>query len=186
MITITDPHGRRLELHGDWQGQPRGTLIYDAAEGIPGGVPIRGEKTRRWGTGTVPDRVTRDGRTMTIGGWAHFGRGRADLVLDAVDRISGCRVVGYEMHMGRTTGPDCARPFAYIPQPDGATSTDGGVAGTYLHGLFASNAFRSAWLAGFGMSSALDYGAGVDEVLDRLALHLEIHLDIERLLGLAR
>ena len=89
MITITDPHGRRLELHGDWQGQPRGSLIYDAAEGIPGGVPIRGEKTHRWGTGTVPDRVTRDGRTMTIGGWAHFGRGRADLVLAAADRLTG-------------------------------------------------------------------------------------------------
>ncbi|RCW88680.1 cobyric acid synthase [Paracoccus lutimaris] len=97
----------------------------------------------------------------------------------------GQPIEGYEIHMGRTTGPDCARPFAHIPQPDGAVSSDGRVAGTYLHGLFASDAFRAAWLSGFGTSSALDYGAGVDKVLDRLAQHLEAHLDVDRLLALA-
>ena len=97
----------------------------------------------------------------------------------------GQRIEGYEIHMGRTLGPDCARPFAHIPQPDGAVSADGRVAGTYLHGLFASDAFRAAWLAGLGQSSALDYGAGVEEVLDRLAAHLETHLDVGRLFALA-
>ena len=98
----------------------------------------------------------------------------------------GQPIDGYEIHMGRTSGPDCLRPFAHIPQPDGASSPDGRVSGTYLHGLFASDAFRAAWLARFGTDSALDYGAGVEDVLDRLATHLETHLDIARLFALAR
>ena len=101
-------------------------------------------------------------------------------------RALGQPIEGYEIHMGRTTGPDCTRAFAHIPQPDGAISPDGRVAGTYLHGLFADNAFRAAWLAGFGANSALDYGAGVEDVLDRLAIHLETHLNIEQLFALAQ
>lgn len=95
-------------------------------------------------------------------------------------------IAGYEIHMGRSEGADCARPFAHIPQPDGATSPDGRIAGTYLHGLFAEDGFRAAWLGRLGHESALDYGAGVETVLDRLAEHLETHLDIERMLALAR
>ncbi|SMG47199.1 cobyric acid synthase [Paracoccus sp. J56] len=98
----------------------------------------------------------------------------------------GAPVEGYEIHMGRTEGPDCARPFAHIPGPDGAGSPCGRVAGTYLHGLFTGDAFRAAWLAQFDAVSALNYGAGVDDVLDRLAEHLEAHLDIDRLLSFAR
>ncbi|MFO1164984.1 MAG: cobyric acid synthase [Paracoccus sp. (in: a-proteobacteria)] len=100
-------------------------------------------------------------------------------------RALGQPIEGYEIHLGRTAGPDSARPFAHIPAPDGAISADGRVAGTYLHGLFSDNAFRAVWLAQAGVASALDYGAGVDQVLDRLAAHLETHLDIERMLMLA-
>ena len=100
-------------------------------------------------------------------------------------RALGQPIEGYEIHLGRTAGPDSVRPFAHIPAPDGAISADGRVAGTYLHGLFSDNAFRAVWLAQAGVASALDYGAGVDQVLDRLAAHLETHLDIERMLMLA-
>lgn len=98
----------------------------------------------------------------------------------------GQAIEGYEIHMGRTVGADCARPFAHIPQPDGATSPDGRVAGTYLHGLFAGDGFRAAWLAQLGAASVLDYGAGVDQVLDRLADHLEAYLEVDRMLDLAK
>ena len=100
-------------------------------------------------------------------------------------RALGQSIEGYEIHMGRSAGADCARPFAQIPDPDGAISPDGRISGTYLHGLFASDGFRAAWLDGFGQQSALDYGAGVEEVLDRLAAHLETHLDLDRLFALA-
>ena len=106
----------------------------------------------------------------------------------AVHRASGLKVEGYEIHIGRTGGPDCARPFATLDgRPEGATSTDGRVTGSYLHGMFTDDAFRTAWLRGFGAkASGLAYAAGVEGVLDDLADHLERHLDVGALLALAR
>lgn len=95
---------------------------------------------------------------------------------------------GYEMHIGRTTGPDCARPFAeYSGSADGAMSADGQVVGTYLHGLFTNDRQRTAWLRRLGAEPAgIDYEAGIDAILDRLAAHMAQHLDLTGLLRLAR
>ena len=60
------------------------------------------------------------------------------------------------------------------------------MAGCYVHGLFASDGFRKAWLAGFGRRSTLAYEAGVEATLDALADHCEAHLDIDRILAIAR
>ena len=100
---------------------------------------------------------------------------------------SGLSLTGYEIHLGSTTGADCQRPFAHIGErPDGALSRDGRVTGTYLHGCFASDGFRRAFLAGLGATGGdLHYGAAVENALDALARHLEAHLDIDRLLALA-
>lgn len=113
-----------------------------------------------------------------------------DKRLEAVSGSSfdGVSLVGYEMHVGRTTGPDCAQPFSVVGgKADGALSRDGRICGTYLHGLFADDRQRSAWLERLGGgASGLNYEAGVDEVLDRLAAHMEKHLDLDGLLRLAR
>jgi adenosylcobyric acid synthase len=96
---------------------------------------------------------------------------------------------GYEMHMGVTTGPDCARPFARLADgaADGAVSADGRIAGTYVHGLFADDRQRSAWLSRLGAGpSAIAHDALVETTLDRLAAHVAAHLDLDRLLKLAR
>lgn len=100
---------------------------------------------------------------------------------------SGLEVQGYEIHIGRTDGPDRARPFAHMDHhPEGATSTDGRVTGTYLHGLFAADAFRAAWLTALGATAGgMGYGATVDSTLDALAAHLETHMDVDGLLALA-
>jgi adenosylcobyric acid synthase len=101
----------------------------------------------------------------------------------------GASFFGYEMHMGVTEGPDRARPFAHLADgsPEGAVSADGRVIGTYIHGLFADDRQRSAWLARFAAGSAnVAYDALVEETLDALAAHLAAHLDIDRLLKLAR
>jgi len=94
----------------------------------------------------------------------------------------------YEIHIGHTEGPDCARPFAWVGEaPEGALSADGRVQGSYLHGLFSSDAFRSAFLARIGLSgSGEPYRAKIESALDALADHIETHLDVEGLLALAR
>ena len=106
-----------------------------------------------------------------------------------LERVTGTAlgqtVTGYEIHMGRTTGPDCARPFAHVPGPDGAVSRDGRIMGTYLHGLFSDDGFRAAWLARLGAASQPGYEAGVDRVLDDLADHLEANLNVAGLLSVA-
>jgi adenosylcobyric acid synthase len=96
---------------------------------------------------------------------------------------------GYEMHMGVTDGPDRVRPFARLAGgvAEGAISTDGRVIGTYIHGLFADDAQRSAWLARLGGDqSGAVYDASIEDTLDRLAAHLEAHIDVDRLLELSR
>ncbi|MCF6272317.1 MAG: cobyric acid synthase [Rhodobacteraceae bacterium] len=101
---------------------------------------------------------------------------------------SGAVVSGYEIHIGSTHGPDRARPIFNVKgQPEGATSANGQVGGTYLHGLFSEDSFRDAWLRAQGADgSGLAYGAGVEEALDALADHIEAHLDLDTLLELAR
>jgi adenosylcobyric acid synthase len=100
---------------------------------------------------------------------------------------TGAAIRGYEIHLGRSEGGDCARPLLDIEgRADGASSADGRVQGTYVHGLFAGDAFRKAWLAHFGIASSLAYEARIESTLDALADHLETHLDIEQMLKIAR
>ena len=94
---------------------------------------------------------------------------------------------GYEIHLGRTDGPDRARPVALIEGvPDGATSADGRVFGTYLHGLFGADLFRRRFLAQFGVEGGGDYRAGVEAALDAIAARLEEHLDCDAIFAAAR
>jgi adenosylcobyric acid synthase len=95
---------------------------------------------------------------------------------------------GYEMHIGETNGPDCARPLLRFADGrlDGAVSADGRVMGAYVHGLFADNRQRAAWLAMLGTASGIDYEAEVERTLDLLADHCEAYLDCDALLAAAR
>ena len=100
---------------------------------------------------------------------------------------TGAPVRGYEIHLGRTEGADSARPVVTIgDRPDGATSADGRVQGTYVHGLFGSDQFRRAWLAQFAVASAVAYDGTVERAIDALADHLAAHLDIDAILAIAR
>ena len=106
----------------------------------------------------------------------------------ATDLASGTAVAGYEMHLGRTEGPDRARPLLDIGgRGEGAQSRDGRIAGTYVHGLFASDAFRRAYLAGFGVTAGgAAYEDVVERTLDTLADHLEACLDVAAIEAIAR
>ena len=102
---------------------------------------------------------------------------------------SATPVHGYEMHVGVTEGPGLTRPLLDLDgRWEGALSEDGQVAGCYLHGLFAADGFRTAFLGGLKAraTSGLAYDAQVEAVLDRLAAHLEAHLDLDRVLAIAQ
>jgi adenosylcobyric acid synthase len=101
----------------------------------------------------------------------------------------GVAFSGYEMHIGVTRGPALTRPFAHLADgtPEGAISADGRVIGTYIHGLFADDRQRAAWLGRFAAGpSQVAYEAQVERTLDALAAHLGAHLDLDRVLTLAR
>ena len=100
---------------------------------------------------------------------------------------TGAALEGYEIHLGTTAGPGCARPFALLEgRPDGAISPSGQVMGSYLHGCFGSDEFRAKFLLSLGVqASSMRFEQTVEETLDALAQHLESHLDLDRLLALA-
>lgn len=157
--------GRVLGLCGGYQMLGKRLADPDGIEGRPG-------STEGLGLLDVDTRLTGEKRLEAVAG-----------------ESSGVPFSGYEMHMGTTAGPDCARPFARLADgsADGAVSADGLVMGTYVHGLFADDRQRAAWIERLGgTASALHYEAGVEAVLDAFAAHLEAHLDIDRLLTIAR
>jgi adenosylcobyric acid synthase len=103
--------------------------------------------------------------------------------IDGLDWI-GRPVQGYEIHMGRTSGPDCSRPMLTLDHvADGAINANGTVMGCYLHGLFDSDRFRAGFL---GRSESRSWAAAVDTALDDLARHLAQHVDVDGLLDLAK
>ena len=108
---------------------------------------------------------------------------------------AGWPVSGYEIHLGETTGADTSRPRVTLGdgRADGAVSRDGRVMGCYMHGLFASDAYRGGWLgANLGASlgegeakSVLCFDDAIEDVLERLGDHLETHGDIAALARIA-
>ncbi|WP_423069291.1 cobyric acid synthase [Devosia sp. CN2-171] len=111
-----------------------------------------------------------------------------ELRVEAATHVASAQSIsGYHMHMGVTSGTGLDRPFARIGNAaDGAVSADGSVMGTYLHGLFAADDFRRSFLSAAAATSTLAYERMVEQTLDGLAAHLERHLDLDYILGLAR
>ncbi|NTU79711.1 MAG: cobyric acid synthase [Chloroflexales bacterium] len=113
--------------------------------------------------------------------------------IDTRDIKTGCRVAGYEMHMGMTAGPGLERPWLMLDagdghtRPEGAVSANGRVMGAYIHGLFGADAFRSRWLTDQGgRASTLAFEARTEAAIEALADHCERNLDLDALLALAR
>ena len=143
---------------------------------------------------TIADPLGIEGRAQTVQG---LGLLDIDTVLGGAKRLArregieiatDMPVAGYEMHLGTTTGPGLARPMLRLGAiTDGCVSEDGLVAGCYLHGLFAGDGFRRAFLAGHGaVLGEVCYQRQVETTLDALADHLERSLDLEGLLAAAR
>ena len=103
--------------------------------------------------------------------------------------VSGEPVAGYEIHMGETHGPDLVRPMLHLDTGDeGARDESGRVEGTCLHGLFANDGWRRAWLERMGAAtdSSWSYDAATDRALGDIATDLSTMLDTEALFAAAR
>jgi adenosylcobyric acid synthase len=100
---------------------------------------------------------------------------------------TGDTVRGYEIHIGETSGADCDQAWLSLDgRPEGAATSNGQIMGCYLHGLFTADAFRSAFLAQIGKPMArYNYSDSVERTLDALADHLESHMNLDQLIGLA-
>jgi adenosylcobyric acid synthase len=119
---------------------------------------------------TVADPDGIEGPAATVAG---LGLLDVDTVLtsdktltEVMGETLGAPFRGYEIHLGRTSGPDTTRPVTRFAdgRADGATSADGLVAGSYVHGLFGEAAARHVLIAA----------------------ELEVHVDIDALLALSR
>lgn len=153
--------------------------------GLCGGYQMLGK--------TVADPEGIEGPPATVDG---LGLLDVDTVLKGDKRLvsvtgksfDGIDLSGYEMHVGETTSGTDSLPFSKIDgHEDGAVSPDGRIFGTYIHGLFSDDRQRSAWLERLGgQNTELNYDGQVDAILDRLAAHMEQHLDLDRLLAIAR
>jgi len=97
-------------------------------------------------------------------------------------------VSGYEIHLGLTDGPDCAQaPVILEGRPDGASSPDGRIWGTYLHGIFSSGGFRRKFLQMLGGDSdGKTHNEKIDKALDNIAETLERTIDIDAIFALAQ
>ncbi len=97
-----------------------------------------------------------------------------------LDRIWGSKLLGYEIHMGKTTSPTPAF------WDDGCVDENGTIIGTYLHGLFENDAFRDALMAYACERKGITYEppATTSDPYDDLADVISSALDIDAIVAL--
>ncbi|MCZ2110040.1 MAG: cobyric acid synthase [Dehalococcoidia bacterium] len=154
--------GERIDDPAGFEGEPGGT------EGL-GWLPLR----TRFGEG----KVTRQS-AMTV-----------DAARGLLEHAGGIQVEGYEIHAGETQmRPDAVAARLDDGTPIGAVDASGQVFGCYLHGLFASDAFRQAVLRHVATARGKRYEPtvqlGADAAFDRLADVLRSSLNLPAIFGL--
>ena len=185
--------------HGILQAQRQGVPVL----GICGGYQMLGDTLIdevESGLGTLPGL----GLLNTVTRFApHKTTTQATATLDGalpgcLAAVSGMALRGYEIHMGETTLLDGAQPLMQLCKngqysADGAVSDDGQVFGTYLHGLFDSDAFTRALVNGLRKRKglvALDgdfhYARYKAQQFDILAESMRQHIDIEKIYTIMR
>lgn len=113
-------------------------------------------------------------------------------------------ITGYEIHMGETTynGHNSVKPFARITERtgknvnilDGCVSADGNVVGTYLHGIFDNDAFRTGLINHLKLKKGLKPSAGChvnfksvkEDKYNKLANIVRANMDIPMIYNLLK
>lgn len=108
---------------------------------------------------------------------------------------------GYEIHMGESFYIGGAKPLFGVTSRngqaavtcDGAASADGRIWGTYIHGLFDNDEFRTAFLRSVAsakgsapdLTGSISFRERKEEGFRKLAAHVRRHLDMDKIYGIA-
>ena len=154
--------------------------------GICGGFQILGRKI--FDPDSLEGNVTEIDALGLLDMVTEIGKRKLTRNSNAIHLLSGLPLRGYEIHMGKSFGPDCRHaPLKINNVEDGAASSDGKIWGTYLHGLFSADAFRRYFIGSFGAKpDKSGHFEKIDNALDKIADELEKAVDINALFRLAR
>ncbi len=161
-------------------------MLGDAVED-PDGAENRGIARCESGLGILPIRTVLQAEKIT-----QRARGRVCRSTILGQTLANAEFHGYEIHIGETIYSPDAQPFAEIsrevekvPRRDGAIARDGMAFGTYMHGIFADDAFRHSFIqaarASCGLAPAKQLAfvaADRERRIDRLANHVREALDM--------
>lgn len=111
-------------------------------------------------------------------------RGRFGRMEGAFAELSGMKLMGYEIHMGQTIGPDNTNVALLGERPDGAFSQN--VYGSYVHGIFDAegvavrivNLLAERKGISWQVDREYDYAAVKEKQYDELADILREHMDL--------
>lgn len=163
--------------------QMLGAGIHDAG-GREGGGQMPGLDLLPIQTTLVEDKITQQTTAQLI-------------APQLFDQPMTCNAAsGYEIHLGTTEYKSGARPLLTITRSDGttsfdgATSTDGRVIGTYLHGFFDDDEFRHSFINAARAALQLappnayvNFRAEREARFDRLAAHVRQSINLNAILG---
>ena len=170
---IRDLHREGAAIIGICGGyQMLGAKLYDPER-------VESSRTEMDGLGLLPMTTVFAGTKET-----HRIKGRVTGDRGLLAGVKGAPIVGYEIHMGRTTGEGVGIPFSIDDRADapittgsafdGALDSSGRVLGTYIHGLFHNTGLRRGVLQELahckGVNLELsDQEVVIDQEFDKLA-----------------
>ena len=163
--------------------QMLGEIVHD-----PDRVESDAPSTHGLGLLPVVTTFAREKTTVRVRARVAGGRG-------LFSGAAGSEVLAYEIHAGRTSS-SALSPFTVeerggveVRDPDGAVSARGTVVGTYLHGLFANDPLRRAFLRSLadrkGIASDPRWGAPAGDRYERLADAVARAVDMQAVAKLA-
>jgi len=166
--------------------------------GICGGYQILGRRIYNSDSSTDNSDVQSDGLFL-LDVETYMLPDKTVKKVEGKDVVSGTHIFGYEIHKGVTTGKDCQRVWLETNSDDDAgcaLNETGRIMGCYVHGLFASDDFRNAFIdriyrlargdiTTHTLLSNTGYLPTIDKTLDELGRFVEQHLDIDNIIAIA-
>jgi adenosylcobyric acid synthase len=151
--------------------QMLGEMIYDP-------LHVESQKDSVSGLGLLPIKTTFTAQKSTYQVHARISN-FANLTNEMIE--------GYEIHMGETQSQAqwleiISRNGEQVKVADGSVSSNGKIWGCYLHGLFANDSFRHAWLARLGWQGEItSQTERFENSLEALADAVETSMDMNKL-----